>query len=130
MAALNPIYILKMPPHGKPNRKEKFVSFPDDPRSRMIKPAQKGSTCGIYALHWMVPRVGQHPASQHLKEREVEKITSKFRRAIHIIAGNPELEIKYYHEFLKKQCRLELPKATHMSIYKWLRFNIFAKSIN
>lgn len=67
-------------PLGRPNPSEKFVSFPNDPRSRVIKPAQDGPTCFINALYWMIPRIGKHPDCQHLKERGIEKIVSSFRK--------------------------------------------------
>lgn len=101
MAAINPpTSVLRMPPHGEPNLRERFVAFSNDPRTRVIKPKQTGITCFINALYWIIPRIGEHPDCQGLKGRNLEVLTEKLRQDL---VGNPGYAASCgsYEQFLK-----------------------------
>lgn len=90
-----------MPPHGQPNLNERFVSFPNDPRTRIIKPAQAGPTCFIDALYWMIPRIGEHPASQGMKGRAIEILTERLKRDL-TNDLSIDLRCRIFEQFLDK----------------------------
>lgn len=81
---INSDHAFCFPSPGKPNPNEPYGSSTTASRSRVIQPAQKGSTCGYYALQILrnEQRIGKCPPESQQIKRKVEVMVSQHRKAL------------------------------------------------
>jgi hypothetical protein len=68
------------PPAGKPDPNIAPDPKGLKPRPRIAQAPQKGNTCWYYAACMIWQRIGKHPLSSQLEQREVEKMISQQRK--------------------------------------------------
>lgn len=111
-STLDPSSVFCPPLPGKPNTKQAYDSSSGQIRGRIVQSAQKGETCGYYALQILrnEKKIGKHPLPSQIKERGIEQIISAHRKAVTHIYNTLYFRIIFSEKLsdsLSKACTID-----------------------